>query len=276
MRFNVLEGPPTVVTDVTVAYDSTLLLAEEGAPAHAAQGRPAARPVRDRLDARELPERAVGARLRATRWWTRRRSSIRCAHTAQVQFRLVPNHLTHVGEIVDHGADEISPTTVLNSLTFRTGDLFRRSTMLESQRNLYESNLFRLAAIEVPQTFDSVKTVNVVLREAQLHEARLGGGFNTVDYLQTEGRFTALQPARRRAPARPDGDGRQPLRESAQRLGHLPQQTADYDASPATRTTSSSRRGRRASSSRSRRSCSGRRTRWRSARSRSGARCRPW
>jgi outer membrane protein assembly factor BamA len=112
------------------------------------------------------------------------------SRSAQVQFRLVPNHLTRVGQIVVNGADEISPTTVLNSLTFRTGDLYRRSTILESQRNLYESNLFRLATIEVPETFDSVKTVNVLLREARLHEARLSGGFNTVDYIQTEGRFT--------------------------------------------------------------------------------------
>ena len=112
------------------------------------------------------------------------------ARTAQVQFRLVPNHLTRVGQIVINGADEISPTTVLNSLTFRTGDLYQRSSVLESQRNLYESNLFRLATIQVPETFDSVKTVNVLLREAQLHEMRLSGGFNTVDYLQTEARFT--------------------------------------------------------------------------------------
>ena len=88
------------------------------------------------------------------------------------------------------GTDEISPTTVLNSLTFRPGDLYRRSTVLESQRNLYESNLFRLASIQVPETFDSLKTVHVLLREAQLHEARISAGFNTVDFFQAEGRFT--------------------------------------------------------------------------------------
>jgi outer membrane protein insertion porin family/translocation and assembly module TamA len=107
-----------------------------------------------------------------------------------VQFRLVPNHMTTIGQIVISGTDEIAPKTVLNSLTFRPGDRFRRSAVLESQRNLYESNLFKLAALEVPETFDSVKTVNVVLREAQLHEARLSAGFNTVDFIQTEGRFT--------------------------------------------------------------------------------------
>jgi outer membrane protein insertion porin family/translocation and assembly module TamA len=33
--------------------------------------------------------------------------------------------------------------------------------------------------------------VNVVLREAPLHEARLSTGFNTVDFVQAEGRYTA-------------------------------------------------------------------------------------
>ena len=38
----------------------------------------------------------------------------------------------------------------MNSLTFNTGDLYKQSSVLESQRNLYESNLFRLASIDVP------------------------------------------------------------------------------------------------------------------------------
>ena len=108
-----------------------------------------------------------------------------------MQFRLVPNHVTTVGQIVITGAEKVSPSVVLNSLSFKPGDLFRRSDVIESQRNLYESSLFKLAALDVPQTFDSAKTVNVLLREAPLHEARLSAGFNTVDYIQTEARYTA-------------------------------------------------------------------------------------
>ena len=112
------------------------------------------------------------------------------AHTARVQFRLVPNHLTRVGEIVISGTDEISPATVQNSLTFRA----RRP--VPAQRGAREpAQPVRVEPVppchaQVPQSFDSVKTVNVLLREAQLHEARMSGGFNTVDYIQTEGRFT--------------------------------------------------------------------------------------
>src|SRR5689334_11485514 len=189
VRFDIREGPPTVVTDVTVAQDSAYFSTRQ-------QRRLTLLKTGQPLDLLKMDSTRIGF---TNGLWDLGfgdalvdTSSIvdPVARTAQVQFRLVPNHLTRVGQIVINGAEKVSPTTVLNSLTFRTGDLYRRSTILESQRNLYESNLFRLATIQVPETFDSIKTVNVLMREAPLHEARLSGGFNTIDYLQTEGRFT--------------------------------------------------------------------------------------
>jgi outer membrane protein assembly factor BamA len=189
VTFDIHEGPPTVVTDVSVNYDSTLL-----APKKVRQltlvdvGKPYDLFEMDSTRIQfqnELWELGYADALVDT-------SSVidAATHTARVQFRIVPNHLTVVGDIVVQGTEQVAPRTVLNSLGFRQGDLFRRSAMLESQRNLYESNLFKLATLEVPQTFDSVKTVSVIVREAPLHEAHIGGGFNTVDFLQTEGRFT--------------------------------------------------------------------------------------
>jgi outer membrane protein insertion porin family/translocation and assembly module TamA len=112
------------------------------------------------------------------------------AHSARVNIFIAPNHLTTVGDIALGGIEKVSPTTLLNTLTFRPGDVFRRSAVLESQRNLYESSLFKLAVLEVPASFDSVKSISVTVREAQLHEARTSFGFNTVDFLQVEGRYT--------------------------------------------------------------------------------------
>jgi outer membrane protein assembly factor BamA len=187
--FDIKEGPPTVVTDVAITYDSTLLspkrvrqltLVDSGRPFDLFE-----------LDStriqfqNELWEQGYADALIDT-------SSVidTLTRTARVQFRIVPNHLTTVGDIQIKGTEHVSPQTVLNSLGFKRGDLFRRSAVLQSQRNLYESNLFKLATLEVPPTFDSVKLVSVVLHEAPLHEARSGGGFNTVDFLQTEARFT--------------------------------------------------------------------------------------
>jgi outer membrane protein insertion porin family len=187
--FRITEGPPTVVTDVAVTYDSALISPKKVRQLTQVQvGRPFDLFEMDstRLQFQnELWELGYADALVDT-------SSVidEAAHTARVQIRLVPNHLTTVGEITVLGTEQVTPRTVFNSLGFREGDVFRRSALLESQRNLYESNLFKLAALEVPPTFDSVKNVSVVVREAPLHEAHIGGGFNTVDFLQAEARFT--------------------------------------------------------------------------------------
>jgi outer membrane protein insertion porin family/translocation and assembly module TamA len=189
VRFDIAAGPPTLVTDITVDHDTTVL-------------------SRDRVS--ELTLLKKGGRLDlfeldSTRVFFQNElweegyadalvdtSSVvdPVARAARVQFRLVQNHRTVVGPIVITGTDKVAPSTVLNSLTFRPGDVYRRSAVIESQRGLYESNLFKLATLDVPQTFDSVKAVNVLLREAPLHEAHVGVGFNTVDFVQTDARYT--------------------------------------------------------------------------------------
>jgi outer membrane protein assembly factor BamA len=109
---------------------------------------------------------------------------------ANVRIAVAPGKRATVGAITIRGAEEIAPRTIANTLTFQTGQLFKRSDMLQSQRNLYESNLFRQALVEVPPQTDSVKDIVITVREAPLHEARAGGGFNTIEYFQLDGRFT--------------------------------------------------------------------------------------
>ena len=189
VRFDVVEGPPTLVASLDIVYDSTILAPKKVRDLTLLH-------LREPLDLFAMDTMRVN--FQNALWELGYADALvdtssvvhEGAHTADVQFRLVPNHLTTVGSIVIRGTDEVAPRTVLNLLNFKPGDLYRRSALLESQRNLYESNLFKLAAIDVPQSFDTAKTVNIVLREAQLHEARVSVGFNTVDYVQTEGRFT--------------------------------------------------------------------------------------
>jgi outer membrane protein insertion porin family/translocation and assembly module TamA len=93
------------------------------------------------------------------------------------------------------GIERVDRETVLNSLTLQTGQPFRRGALLESQRTLYESNLFRLAVISVPDSLppalrDSVKDVTVFVSESPLRERRLGIGITSVDFVQTQGHYT--------------------------------------------------------------------------------------
>src|SRR6267378_324045 len=117
------------------------------------------------------------------------------AHSAEVSFTLNPKYKTTVEDIVITGNDDVTDRTIRKSLTFHIGDIFRRSEMLRSQRALYESNLFRRAAIEPRPpidiaTPDSAKVIVVTVQEAPPREARLSAGFNTIDFFQVEGRFT--------------------------------------------------------------------------------------
>ena len=190
VRFDIVEGPPTIVADVAVTVDSGLIRGRRLRRLTTMQpNQPLDLFVFDSMRTNfqnELWDLGYADALIDT-------SSVvdEVARTARVQLRVVPNHRTTVGDIVIRGTDQVAQKVVRNSLTFRPGDLYKRGDVIESQRNLYESNLFRLAALEVPQTFDSVKTVNVVVREAQLHEARASVGFNTVEFAQTEARYTA-------------------------------------------------------------------------------------
>jgi outer membrane protein insertion porin family/translocation and assembly module TamA len=116
-------------------------------------------------------------------------------HSAQVSFTLNPKYKTTVEDIVISGNDKVNARTINKSLTFHVGDIFQRSEMLRSQRALYESNLFRRAAIEPRPpidiaTPDSAKVIVVTVQEAPPREARLSAGFNTIDFFQVEGRFT--------------------------------------------------------------------------------------
>jgi outer membrane protein insertion porin family/translocation and assembly module TamA len=117
------------------------------------------------------------------------------AHSAEVSFTLNPKYKTTVEDIVINGNELVNDRTIRKSLTFHIGDIFQRSEMLRSQRALYESNLFRRAAIEPRPpidiaTPDSAKVIVVTVQEAPPREARLSAGFNTVDFFQVEGRFT--------------------------------------------------------------------------------------
>jgi outer membrane protein assembly complex protein YaeT len=117
------------------------------------------------------------------------------SRTAVVKLALNPKYKTTVEDIVVTGNDGVSERTIRKSLTFRIGDIFRFSEMLRSQRALYESNLFRRASIEPRPpidiaTPDSAKVVVVTVQESPPREAHLSAGFNTVDFIQFEGRFT--------------------------------------------------------------------------------------
>lgn len=194
VTFTIKEGPPTIVSKIVVSQPTPLLSQKE---------------IDDRVVLGEnSPLNLI--RLDSSRVFLQTRlfdkgyadaevdTSVvvdATSRLAVVQFTLNPKYKTTVEDIVVSGNEGVSERTIRKSLTFNVGDIFLRSEMLRSQRALYESNLFRRASIEPRPpidiaTPDSAKVIVVTLQEAPPREARVSAGFNTVDFVQVEGRFT--------------------------------------------------------------------------------------
>src|SRR5678816_1585749 len=77
------------------------------------------------------------------------------ARTADATIRINPRWKVHVGEIVIRGNKTVSERTIRNSLSFHTGDVFRRVDLSTTQRRLYESGLFQRASITPLRSRDS-------------------------------------------------------------------------------------------------------------------------
>ena len=190
VHFDVHEGAPTIIRSLAIQADSNLINART-------RGRLALLHEKDPLDLVRLDSMRLALQRAA---WNSGYGDATVdtsvvvddsAKLADVKLVLTPNRVTTIGTITISGTQRVNPDVVRHALTFKQGDLYRQNTLLESQRNLYESNLFRLAQIQVPVQRDSVKNVKIDVTEAPLHEVRAGPGINNVDFVQVTGQYTA-------------------------------------------------------------------------------------
>ena len=189
VAFVVNEGPPTIVSAVTVTQARPVLTEREVA----------SRTVIEQQKPLNLLKLDSTVVFLSQRLWDKGFADAlvdttvvidSATRTAAVGIELNPRWLATVSDIIVEGNDKIDTHTILRTLSLRPGSLFKRSDLLRSQRSLYESNLFKRAAIEIPRQGDSSKIVVVSVVEAPLRDARLSTGFNTIDFFQVEGRFT--------------------------------------------------------------------------------------
>ncbi len=87
------------------------------------------------------------------------------------------------------GNRRVSDGVIVTGTVLRPGRVIRRSDLTSARRSLYESNLFHEVDVTVPPQPDSAKRVAIAVREAPPRLGRAGGGFNTVEFVQLEGRF---------------------------------------------------------------------------------------
>lgn len=190
VTFDVKENRPTLIRKIAIAYDSTLISDK----------------VRKRLTLVRVNDPVDLVLLDSTRtmfqnelWDQGFGDAVvdtavtvdPAAYVADVDVRMTTNRRTTIGRITVSGIQRINEMTVRNELTFSEGSLYRGTDVLESQRNLYESNLFRLASIVVPVQHDSVKNVLIDVTESPLHEVSYGPGLNNIDFLQFQTHYTS-------------------------------------------------------------------------------------
>ena len=188
VTFKIDEGPPTIVTSLRIDYDTTLIPDRRMRRLTLLQ-------TQQPLNMLTLDSMRLG--FQSEMWNLGYGDAIvdtaiavnEQQRVAAVYLRVFPNWPTKVGSVVVRGNNRVDTQTILNMLLFEPGSPYRRDDVLESQRTLYESNLFRLASI-LPPTGDSIKNLEVQVVEAPLREAHIGWGANNVDFGLLEGQYT--------------------------------------------------------------------------------------
>jgi outer membrane protein assembly factor BamA len=107
-----------------------------------------------------------------------------------VNISITAGPLIRVSEVQFVGNTKVSNETIHRQLTFKSGDLFKRSAILGSQRNLYLSGLFSELEIDTPPAGDTLRLVRIRVVEADLNRLELAGGFTTADFGQVDADFT--------------------------------------------------------------------------------------
>jgi outer membrane protein insertion porin family len=186
ITFRIKEGPPIRVTDLTVTGLDTLpekLRRESLVDLPLRVGDPFNRYIMqataDTLT-RRLKDRGYPAARVFTGFEVNRQTE-----TAKVTFDVTPGRKAVIGNVEVVGTTRIEPQLVRNLLIARPGRLYSQDELLQSQRNLYSSDLFRYANINIDSakyqpTADSVPIL-VQVSESKRRRIRGGLGYGTED-----------------------------------------------------------------------------------------------
>ncbi len=188
--FDVTENQPTIVDRVTVEQvDSVLTQRTIDNAMHIRAGQPLDLIAVDstRLMLRDALWEAGYANAEVALDTT---AISRALHRGPVRLVVTPGPITTVQAIDLQGNRQVSDRTVRRLLDVHPGDLYRRSAVLGSQRNLYLSGLFSAVDFTTRAAGDSQRVLTLQLTESDLHRLQLGTGITTADFVQLDAQFT--------------------------------------------------------------------------------------
>jgi len=120
-------------------------------------------------------------------------------YLAQVSYDVAPGPRSRYGYLevnitgADGGDPSLSQGTVLKTLQFRSGDLYRLDQIVDAQARLYGLEIVRSASVRdsLPTRTDSVIPVMVRVQEGDAHRVRTGGGWSSAECFDTEARWVS-------------------------------------------------------------------------------------
>jgi outer membrane protein assembly factor BamA len=110
---------------------------------------------------------------------------------------VTPGPRTKLGAIkinvipLDSAKGQQIPTKIVRRIMgLDSGELFREDEIIDAQRALYQTEAYQHVSITPDSNADTLITLNTTLAEAQMHAARVGAGYGTLDCFRVTGEFT--------------------------------------------------------------------------------------
>ena len=101
------------------------------------------------------------------------------ANNASIVINIDPGPLCYFGKVKIKGAEDTPEYLILHKLTFQEGELFSLAKTYDSQKNLYDTDLFKSASIiprDVPRSQTSIP-ITIRVKEKKRRSLKLGLGY---------------------------------------------------------------------------------------------------
>jgi outer membrane protein insertion porin family/translocation and assembly module TamA len=108
-----------------------------------------------------------------------------------VTFAAAPGPLAYFGPIEISGNSSVTDRVILRKLNFKPGDLYRRSVVQNTQRQLYQMELFQFVNIETvnPEQESSQVPIRVTVAEGKHQRVNFGVGYGTEEHGRVDGEY---------------------------------------------------------------------------------------
>jgi outer membrane protein assembly complex protein YaeT len=106
-------------------------------------------------------------------------------------FAATPGPLAYFGPIEISGNQSVSDRAILRKLNFKPGELYRRRIVLDTQRQLYQMELFQFVNIETvnPEKETSEVPIRVTVAEGKHQRVNFGVGYGTEEHGRIDGEY---------------------------------------------------------------------------------------